>query len=90
MGGKLMVGVCAENRSKTGVAGGDAVDLELEVDTEPREVTVPADFAQVLKANPAVPYYQVEDEESRIQFKLKRYHPTRPSYQRLGFGSLFA
>jgi bacteriocin resistance YdeI/OmpD-like protein/uncharacterized protein DUF1905 len=53
MGGKYMVGVSAENRTKTGVAGGDAVDVELEVDTQPREVTVPADFAQVLKANPA-------------------------------------
>jgi hypothetical protein len=67
MGGKFMVGVVsAENRPKTGVAGGDAVDVELEVDTQPREVTVPADFAQVLKANPAVPSYQVEDEEGRI------------------------
>lgn len=53
MGGKFMVGVSAENRAKTGVAGGDSVDVELEVDTQPREVTVPADFAQVLKASPA-------------------------------------
>ena len=40
-------------RAKTGVAGGDSVDVELEIDTQPREVTVPADFTQVLKANPA-------------------------------------
>jgi hypothetical protein len=33
MGGKFRVGVSAENRAKNGVAGGDAVDLELEVDT---------------------------------------------------------
>jgi hypothetical protein len=53
MGGKFMVGISAENRAKTGVAGGEAVDVEIELDTQPREVTVPADFAQALKANPA-------------------------------------
>ena len=52
MGGKFMVGVSAENRVKTGVAGGDEVDVEIALDTEPREVTVPVDFAKALKANP--------------------------------------
>jgi hypothetical protein len=52
MGGKFLVGVSAENRAKTGVAGGDEVDVQLELDTQPREVTVPPDFAQVLKKNP--------------------------------------
>jgi Uncharacterized protein conserved in bacteria len=52
MAGKFMVGVSAENRAKTGVSGGDEVDVELALDTEPREVTVPADFAKALKANP--------------------------------------
>ena len=51
MGGKFMVGVSAENRAKTGVAGGDEVNVEIELDTQPREVTVPADFAQALKTN---------------------------------------
>jgi hypothetical protein len=36
MGGKFLVGVSAENRAKTGVAGGDEVDVQLEVDTQPR------------------------------------------------------
>ena len=53
MGGKFLVGVSAENRAKTGVAGGDEVDVQLELDTQPREVTVPPDFAQVLTKNPA-------------------------------------
>jgi Bacteriocin-protection, YdeI or OmpD-Associated/Domain of unknown function (DUF1905) len=52
MGGKFMVGVSAENRAKTGVAGGDEVDVELALDTAPRVVTVPADFAKALKTNP--------------------------------------
>jgi hypothetical protein len=51
MGGEFMVGVSAENREKTGVAGGDEVDVDIELDTEPREVTVPADFAKALKGN---------------------------------------
>ena len=55
MGGKFLVGVSAENRAKTGVAGGDEVDVQLELDTQPREVTVPPDFAQVLTKNPAGP-----------------------------------
>ncbi len=51
MGGKFMVGVSAENRAKTGVAGGDEVDVDIELDTELRELTVPADFAKALKGN---------------------------------------
>ena len=52
MGGQFMVGVSAENRAKTGVAGGDEVDVEIALDTEPREVTVPSDFAKALKGSP--------------------------------------
>jgi hypothetical protein len=51
MGGKFMVGVSAENREKTGVSGGDEVDVDIELDIEPREVSVPADFAKALKGN---------------------------------------
>jgi hypothetical protein len=51
MGGKFMVGVNAENREKAKVAGGDKVDVEIALDTEPRQVTVPADFATMLSRN---------------------------------------
>jgi hypothetical protein len=50
--GVPMVGVSAENRAAAGVAGGDEVDVELELDTAPREVTVPTDFANALDAEP--------------------------------------
>jgi hypothetical protein len=50
--GMFMVGVSAENRAGAGVAGGDEVDVEIEVDTAPREVTEPADFAAALDAEP--------------------------------------
>ena len=53
LGGRYMVGVSAEHRTGAGVAGGDEVDVDLELDTAPREVSVPADFAAALDAEPA-------------------------------------
>lgn len=49
MGGRFMIGVSAEKRVAAGVAGGDTVDVDLELDTAPREVDVPADLAAALK-----------------------------------------
>ena len=48
MGGKLMIGVSNDNRKAAGVAAGDTVDVDLELDTEPRELAVPDDFAKAL------------------------------------------
>ena len=53
MGGVFMVGVSAENRKSAGVAAGDEVDVDLELDTQPRDVVVPTDFTQALDADPA-------------------------------------
>jgi Bacteriocin-protection, YdeI or OmpD-Associated/Domain of unknown function (DUF1905) len=53
MGGEFWFGVNAEHRSGAGVAGGDEVDVEIEVDRAPREVAVPADLAAALDAEPA-------------------------------------
>src|SRR6266545_3193018 len=39
-GGKYLVGVSAENREGAGVAAGDVLDVEIELDTAPREVSV--------------------------------------------------
>jgi bacteriocin resistance YdeI/OmpD-like protein/uncharacterized protein DUF1905 len=52
MGGIYMVGVSAENRAGARVAGGDEVDVDIELDTAPREVTVPEDLAAALVAEP--------------------------------------
>ena len=48
MGGRFLIGLSAENRTAAGVAAGDEVDVEIEPDTEPREVEVPADLAEAL------------------------------------------
>jgi hypothetical protein len=53
LGGDHMVGVSAENRAGAGGAGGDEVDVDIELDTEPREVSVPPELAAALDAEPA-------------------------------------
>jgi hypothetical protein len=52
MNGSFMCSVSAEIRKNAGVAGGDEVDVEIELDAEPREVTVPADLRTALGADP--------------------------------------
>jgi len=53
MGGVSMIGVSAENRAGAGVVGGDEVDVDLQLDTAPRQITEPADLAAALDAQPA-------------------------------------
>lgn len=52
MGGKYMIPLSAKNRAAAGVAAGDEVEVELALDTAPREVVVPEDFAAALAAEP--------------------------------------
>ena len=53
MGGTYMIGVSAEHRGPAGVTGGDDVDVELALDTAPREVVVPPELRAALDADPA-------------------------------------
>jgi Bacteriocin-protection, YdeI or OmpD-Associated/Domain of unknown function (DUF1905) len=53
MSGTFMLGISAEVREKAGVTAGDRVDVDLELDAAPREVTVPADLARAFKQEPA-------------------------------------
>ncbi|TMK21523.1 MAG: DUF1905 domain-containing protein, partial [Actinobacteria bacterium] len=41
MGGKFMLPLSAANREGAGVEAGDTIQVNLELDTAPREVTVP-------------------------------------------------
>jgi Bacteriocin-protection, YdeI or OmpD-Associated/Domain of unknown function (DUF1905) len=52
MRGRFMLPVSAENRALAGVEAGDELDVEIELDTAPRELVVPADFATALDAAP--------------------------------------
>lgn len=53
MRGEYWLGVSAENRAGAGVAAGEVLDIHLELDTAPRVVEVPDDFAAALAADPA-------------------------------------
>ena len=48
MGGDYWLGVSAEHRENSGVKAGDEIDVELTLDTAPREIVVPADLAAAL------------------------------------------
>lgn len=52
MGGRFLLGFSAEVRAGAGVAAGDEVDIDLELDTEVRTVTVPDDLAAAFEAAP--------------------------------------
>lgn len=67
--GMFMVGVSAENRAGASVAGGDEVDVDIELDTAPREVTVPLDFAAALDAEP-----NARRTFDGLSYSMKSYH----------------
>jgi Bacteriocin-protection, YdeI or OmpD-Associated/Domain of unknown function (DUF1905) len=48
MGGRFMIPISAQVREAAGVAAADKVDVDVELDNAPREVTVPADLARAL------------------------------------------
>ncbi|HEY3468036.1 MAG TPA: YdeI/OmpD-associated family protein [Amycolatopsis sp.] len=50
-GGRFLVPLSAENREKAGVAAGDDVEVEIALDTAPRELEIPADLAAALAAD---------------------------------------
>lgn len=53
MGGPChILGVLKEIREKSGKSFGDEIEVTVEEDTEPREVTIPPDVAQALETNP--------------------------------------
>lgn len=52
MGGRYLLGVSGERRKEAGVAAGQVFDVEVELDTAPRELEVPEDLAAALAADP--------------------------------------
>lgn len=52
MGGRYLLGVSAERRAEAGIAAGDVLDVDVELDTAPRVVTVPDDLAAALAQHP--------------------------------------
>jgi hypothetical protein len=57
MGGKYMIGVSKERRKLAGVAGGEMIEVTLELDTAPRVMEVPPDLQQALDKDKAAKAY---------------------------------
>lgn len=53
MGGRSLLPVSAAVRGRAGVSAGDQVDVEVELDTAPREQAIPDDLAAALRADQA-------------------------------------
>ncbi|QHC67676.1 DUF1905 domain-containing protein [Rathayibacter sp. VKM Ac-2759] len=50
MGGRALLSFSADKRAATGLTGGETIEVELELDTAPREVVLPEDLAAALAA----------------------------------------
>jgi uncharacterized protein YdeI (YjbR/CyaY-like superfamily) len=57
MGGEFWLGISAENRAAAGVKAGDEIEVEVQPDTEPRELEIPADVAEALDREPEAKKY---------------------------------
>lgn len=67
MGGVYMLPVSAEIRANAGVAAGDEIEVEVALDTAPREVVVPPDLADALAG----------DDEAKQRFEALSYSNKR-------------
>ncbi len=57
MNGVFMLPISAENRMLANVSAGDEVEVEIELDTQPREVSVPPDFLEALDRDANTRHY---------------------------------
>lgn len=57
MGGEFWLGISAENREAAGVKAGDMIEVDLELDTEPRVLEIPADLTEALEREPEAKAY---------------------------------
>ena len=69
MGGEYMLGVSAENREAAGVIAGEEIEVDLQLDTQPREIEVPPDLVQALDGNPQAKAYF-----DKLSYSNKRRH----------------
>ena len=53
MGGRNMIGFSSAHRAASGLKGGDEVEIDLELETAPREVEMPPELTAALAADPA-------------------------------------
>ena len=68
MGGKHLVGVSAENRRRAKIAAGDEITVTLQLETAPRRVDVPDDFAAAMWTSSTRSFFD------GLSNSLRRYH----------------
>jgi hypothetical protein len=69
MRGRYLLGLSHANRQAAGVTTGDEVEVEVELDVEPRVVVEPADLAKALDADPVA-----RAAYDRLAYSHKREH----------------
>src|SRR5512132_4633062 len=69
MRGRYLLGLSNANRQAAGVMTGEEVEVEVEIDAEPRVVVEPADFARALDADPVA-----RAAYDRLSYSHKREH----------------
>jgi Bacteriocin-protection, YdeI or OmpD-Associated/Domain of unknown function (DUF1905) len=69
MRGRYLLGLSNANRQAAGVVTGEEVEVEVELDAEPRVVVEPADFARALDADPVA-----RTAYDRLSYSRKREH----------------
>ena len=69
MRGRYLLGLSNANRQSAGVVTGDEVEVEVDIDAEPRVVVEPADFARALDADPVA-----RTAYDRLSYSRRREH----------------
>jgi hypothetical protein len=69
MRGQCLVGISAANRAASGIAEGDVVEVDLQLDAEPRVVPEPPDLAKAMDDDP-----EARAAFDRLPYGLKRRH----------------
>ncbi len=71
MGGVFMLGVSAVVRENAKVKGGDGVTVELELDTQPREVILISEFKKALDKNSAAKkFFETLSYSNKLRYAL--------------------
>ncbi|MDL2335792.1 MAG: YdeI/OmpD-associated family protein [Chloroflexota bacterium] len=70
--GDYMVGFSADHRAASSIKGGDPIEVDIKLDTQPRTVELPADFAAALNAD-----IQARHTFDKLSNSLKGYHVTQ-------------
>jgi uncharacterized protein YdeI (YjbR/CyaY-like superfamily) len=69
MRGQVLIGISAAHREAAGITQGDEIEVDVVLDTAPREVEEPEDLKQALDASPSA-----RTAFAKLAFGLKRKH----------------